>query len=267
MAISKIVANSVDLDGAITINESSNSVDFRVESNGNTHQLFVDGSGDNVGIGTTPNAAASLHIKGTGNGLTRVEHASNGAYVDTKYDGLYSSADLYLLATGANDIEMYTGGGSRLKIDGSGHVTMPQQSAFLVKPDANQDGLAINTVHTVQFDEEKFDQNADFNTTNYTFTAPVTGKSQLNTQVYLFNIDEAADYYEITIDTSNNDYKVILDPGGYDADINYRSWVISVLADMDASDTAVVKVYQQAGSAQVNLISGSYTYFSGYLVA
>ena len=72
---------------------------------------------------------------------------------------------------------------------------------------------------------------------------------------------------EITIDTSNNDYKVILDPGGYDGDINYQAWVISVLADMDASDTAVVKVYQQAGSAQVNLISGSYTYFSGYLVA
>ena len=127
--------------------------------------------------------------------------------------------------------------------------------------------MAINTVHTVQFDEEKFDQNADFNTTNYTFTAPVTGKYQLNTQVYLFNIDEAADYYEITIDTSNNDYSVILDPGGYSGDINYRSFVVNHLVDMDASDTAVVKVYQQTGSNQTLVIAGNYTWFSGYLVA
>jgi hypothetical protein len=267
MAISKIVANSVDLDGAITINESSNSVDFRVESNGNTHQLFVDGSGDNVGIGTTPNAAASLHIKGTGNGLTRVEHASNGAYVDYKYDGPVSSGDLYFTATGANVIDMYTGGGSRLKIDGSGHVTMPQQTSFLVKPDANQDGLSINTYHTVQFDEEVLDTNADFNTSTYTFTAPVTGKYQLNMSVYLYNIDKDADYILISIDTSNRTYSVIFDPGGYAADINYQSWVQTVVADMDASDTAVVKVYQQAGAAQSNLIAGNYTWFSGYLVA
>ena len=154
-----------------------------------------------------------------------------------------------------------------IKIDGYGHITKPKQPAFLVKPDANQDSLAINTYHTVQFDEEKFDQNGDFNTTNYTFTAPVTGRYQLNTSVYLYNVDEGADYYLIYIDTSNNDYSVILDPGGYDGDINYQSWVVSMLADMDASDTAVVKVYQQAGSQQVNLIAGAYTWFSGYLVA
>ena len=158
-------------------------------------------------------------------------------------------------------------GSTTFNIDTDGHITKPLQPAFLVKPDANQDSLAVNTYHTVQFDEEKFDQNGDFNTTNYTFTAPVTGRYQLNTSVYLYNVDEGADYYLIYIDTSNNDYSVILDPGGYDGDINYQSWVVSMLADMDASDTAVVKVYQQAGSQQVNLIAGAYTWFSGYLVA
>ena len=34
-------------------NEDSNSYDFRVESNGLTHALFVDGSADAVGIGTS----------------------------------------------------------------------------------------------------------------------------------------------------------------------------------------------------------------------
>ena len=79
--------------------------------------------------------------------------------------------------------------------------------------------------------------------------------------------DKDADYILIFIDTSNNDYSVITDPGALNADQNYQSWVISTLADMDADDTAVVKVYLQAGAAQSNLIAGNYTWFSGYLVA
>lgn len=53
------------LDGAVTavvVNEGSDSlVDFRVESDNNTHMLFVDGANDKIGINTaTPNSG--LHI-------------------------------------------------------------------------------------------------------------------------------------------------------------------------------------------------------------
>ena len=66
-----ISTGAVDLDGAVTINESSASVDFRVESNGNVNALFVDGSANNIGIGTaSPAALASLHIQGNGTGST-----------------------------------------------------------------------------------------------------------------------------------------------------------------------------------------------------
>ena len=45
------VAGAVELDGGnVTINESSASVDFRVESNGNANAIFVDGGNDRVGI-------------------------------------------------------------------------------------------------------------------------------------------------------------------------------------------------------------------------
>jgi hypothetical protein len=48
------ISTNVELDGGnVTINESSASVDFRVESNGDTHALFVDGSEDHVGIRTS----------------------------------------------------------------------------------------------------------------------------------------------------------------------------------------------------------------------
>ena len=48
------------------INDNSNDHDFRVESNGNTHMLFVDGGNDAVGIGVSDVADAQLVIRSTG---------------------------------------------------------------------------------------------------------------------------------------------------------------------------------------------------------
>jgi len=59
------ISTNVELDGGnVTINESSASVDFRVESNGDTHALFVDGSEDHVGIKTSA-PAYDLDISGS----------------------------------------------------------------------------------------------------------------------------------------------------------------------------------------------------------
>ncbi len=74
----KIPAAGVDLDGAITLNESSADVDFRVESNSNTHMFFVDGGNDRVGIGTTPDLGVGLHIR----------TADSGAGINTSADNL-----------------------------------------------------------------------------------------------------------------------------------------------------------------------------------
>jgi len=47
--------------GGAIFNEGSQSVDFRVESNGQTHMLFVDGSADKIGIGTsTPHTTLNI---------------------------------------------------------------------------------------------------------------------------------------------------------------------------------------------------------------
>ena len=58
------VAGAVELDGGnVTINETSADVDFRVESNGNTHALFVDGGNDRVGI-LTSSPSVALDVTG-----------------------------------------------------------------------------------------------------------------------------------------------------------------------------------------------------------
>jgi prepilin-type processing-associated H-X9-DG protein len=48
-------------DTTVVINEDSDDVDFRVESNGNANMLFVDGGNDRVGIGTNA-PVTDLHL-------------------------------------------------------------------------------------------------------------------------------------------------------------------------------------------------------------
>jgi hypothetical protein len=63
--------------------------------------------------------------------------------------------------------------------------------------------------------------------------------------------------------TSNCTYESIFDPD-FGQDNLYWNPQISVLADMDASDTAYVTVYQSGGTQQTDVQTESW--FSGYLV-
>ena len=70
------------IDGAVpevVVNQGSDSlIDFRVESNNNTHMLMVNGGSDIVGIGADPDLGVGLHIK----------TADTGASVDGNADEL-----------------------------------------------------------------------------------------------------------------------------------------------------------------------------------
>ena len=65
-----VTREGIRVDGAVpevVVNEGSESlVDFRVESDNNTHMLFVDGGNNKVGIGTdSPNARLHLSSNST----------------------------------------------------------------------------------------------------------------------------------------------------------------------------------------------------------
>ena len=51
MALTTVPVELANLDGAVTVNESSADVDFRIESNGNANMLFVNGGSDSVLVG------------------------------------------------------------------------------------------------------------------------------------------------------------------------------------------------------------------------
>ena len=78
----------VILTGGNTVyNEASADKDFRIESNGQTHMLFVDAGNDRVGIGT--NAPSSLlHVAGTGIPTIKLEDTdAAGGYCHLEVNG------------------------------------------------------------------------------------------------------------------------------------------------------------------------------------
>ena len=171
--------------------------------------------------------------------------------------GLDDSADSLIIGKGSA-----LGTTTSMAFDANGIITKPLQPAFLVNPASDQTNIAINTGTTVVFGTERFDNNGDF--ASNTFTAPVTGKYQLNVTVYLQQVDSAAAYIQFRLVTSNVAYQFVFDPD-FGQDVVYWTTQISQLVDMDASDTAYVQFVQSGGSATADIVTASY--FSGYLVA
>ena len=154
---------------------------------------------------------------------------------------------------------------SGVSISANNEITMSSQPAFNAYANT-QSNIAVGSNVNITFDGERFDQNSDFNTSTSTFTAPVTGRHYLKTGMYLQNIDSAANYIQFRINTSNKEYITIISPDNFTSDINYYSGTIDVLADMDASDTATVRITITGGAAQADVqANSSYTYFVGYL--
>jgi len=155
---------------------------------------------------------------------------------------------------------------SGVSISANNEITMSSQPAFLVSKSSIQLNIAVGQDVTITFDTEHFDQNGDF--ASNTFTAPVTGKYQLNANVRLANLDDASTYYYLQLVTSNRAYlSAIVDPGA-GADILHFPLNFSILADMDANDTVFCKIVQHSGHVDTDIYGGSEygTTFSGYLV-
>jgi hypothetical protein len=137
--------------------------------------------------------------------------------------------------------------------------SQPAFCAFNSATDSNQTG--DGTEYTCDFDTEIFDQNSNFSAD--TFTAPVTGRYQLNCNILCQQCTTAMNG-KISIATSNrtwNSNNLVCETGNNE--YNY-----SVLCDMDASDTAVCKVLVGGGTKVVDIYGDGTdcrTTFNGYL--
>ena len=157
-------------DTAIVVNEDSDDVDFRVESNGNANMLFVSGGNDVVGVGAEGDLGVGLHVKSADSGSTVASGADELVVEGSGDTGLsiLSGTDAngsIMFGDSAdndggriqynpnNDRMMFTTNGSeRVRIDSSGHLFVAKtgQDATVVGIQLETDGQGVFTAASTE---------------------------------------------------------------------------------------------------------------------
>ena len=117
----------------VVFNDPSNDVDFRVESNGNTHMLFVDAGNNCVGVGTN-SPAVLLDVADKSNNEPKLR-ISTGTATNFFQISRSTSTGHYTLASEENGSSIIlatdpdgTGAVDRLTIDRNGNVGIGESS-------------------------------------------------------------------------------------------------------------------------------------------
>jgi len=234
--------------------------------------LGVTGTQTNNGNFVVSKATPNVDIKDTGTAQASMDFLSNSDTVRATIGmersaggGLFVGSSAYAAVFGtasSGNTEFATNNNIQMKIDSTGAVTMPNQPAFLVTKSGNQTNItAGGAAQTITFETEVFDQNDDFSSN--TFTAPVTGRYQLQFILSVSQIDLDATQINFRLATSNRNIQFFLDPKVFDTDSGFFPLSISALADMDANDTCIIQLVYDGGS-QTDVAQESH--FSGYLV-
>ncbi len=239
------------------------------------HDGAIINFGADSDITLTHNHNTGLTLTGTGHTFSSDTYNVIKIQTDSNDDGSNDDAILQWTNGSSNTVKgeiRYDESESRfeigagdnqghIKISADGEVVKPLQPSFQVKKSANQNNIGVSSYDTITFDTEVFDIGSNF--ASNTFTAPVTGKYHLTLNVRLDNVDTAASYYNIGINTSNRSYYQLFQPN-HPSDVAYYVQTMTVIADMDANDTATCSVNQQYGTSQTDINTS--TIFCGILI-
>ena len=261
-----------DQDTKIQVEESSDEDTIRFDIAGAedftmTANTFTASSGSTIAAqaltATTIGSSGGVTITGTTPTLT----IGDAGAEDTKivFDG--NAQDFYIGLDDTDD-DLKIGLGSavgttaHMVFNEAGEVTKPLQPAFLVNPNAAQSNISVGGVVTLVFDSEIFDIGANF--ASNTFTAPVTGKYQINILAYFASMQIDSTYYNLRLITSNRTHYNYWNTAGMDA-VGYQTIALSVFTDMDAGDTAYAGIYIPDGTAAADF--NTVSSFSGFLAS
>ena len=159
--------------------------------------LFVDGTNNRVGIGTT-SPGAELEVRDiAGDNDVRINLRPN---VSTLSQVGASSTQTFIDSNGDRPFIFYVNSTERMRIDASGRVTKPFQPAFnaTIPFTANTALWPDNNVSFVNYGSVHLNRGSHFNASNGRFTAPVAG-------AYMFCASFAA---SSGVGTDLNDYQI-----------------------------------------------------------
>jgi len=181
-----------DTQNEVTFNEGGVDIDFRVESENDTHMLFVDGANDAVSIGVSTDApAAVLEVVGDGAAakptlsVTHAENTNNAVNI---------TADSITTAKAVNISADALTTGNALYIDDNSSSTGTRQTAIVIQNNAA--AIAATALHVqsdggvtgVELDKNYSDTTAA-TVTGLNIDFDKTGASTSNNTMYGLNID------------------------------------------------------------------------------
>ena len=274
-------SGNVELDGGnVTVNESSASVDFRVESNGHAHALFVDGSEDHVGV-KTASPAYDLDVSGSTDALRlpvgttgqRPTGATGILRFNTttgKYEGCSDGSTFIELATAGSaptfTKESATGDGSTTTFTGF-FSSAPESvnNVFVYIDNVYQEPTENYTVSgtNITFTSAPHSAARIFAITGADNSSLVTGgvarteTSSVNftstaTTIMSFNAAtyRAADIFIVLTDTANTEYAAMKGVVVHDGSTAYIT--VSSITNSGSSDLATITATHD-GSNTVNV--------------
>ena len=150
-------------------------------------------------------------------------------------------------------------GTTALSIDSSGRITKPQQIAFLA---TNNSGTHTTNVGAVlDFNRVKINQGNHYNSSTYTFTAPVAGLYNLYFQVYAHGSTAKSIVYQ----KNGSDYYVEDVALGHQGNVNIGDATIvsNILLDLAVNDE--IRLAVRASAANLSWYGG-HSWFQGYLI-
>ena len=164
-----------------------------------------------------------------------------------------------------NVMRFINNGSENMTINTDGEVTMANQPCFRIGS-GTQNNIAVSTNVNAVFDNEIFDIGANF--ASSTFTAPVTGRYFFTVSFRLSSLDTASSYLQVVLVASNRNTTLhtLSDISNHMSADDEYSFAAESLTDMDAGDTALVRIRIQGGTAQTD-VSSDGSHFMGFLIS
>ena len=224
---------------------NSNTPPFVIEAATEPNDFSVSGYSD--ANGAYYMLGANVYLNSGGNTAT--------------WESSENSAGILLDSRGPNGVEIYTGtgtGSTKLKVDGSGRVTMPSQTSFYAY--TSSDYTATGNLTGGGNWATRWDTGNNFSAG--TFTAPIGGK-------YYFEVMWDANSIQSTIDIQVNTTAVIrYEPTGR-TDSTWETHHYSAILNLATNDS--VRLYGNKHGASSNYPyhmggSGQWGHFAGFLI-
>jgi hypothetical protein len=204
-----------------------------------------------VGIGTTtPGTKVDAYASGTTATIIRARNDTTTVYLDA--DNAYSYLNTYTnhpMLFGTNNIE-------RMRINTSGHVTMPYQPCFYAYG-SGSNPTATGTIQNAIFTTTGTNVGSCYNTSNGRFTAPVAGN-------YMFS------YYLVQNGVTGGPLAYLLKNGSSVSTavifygVSYNNAAGSMIINLAANDYVTVGIQTFNGASA--LIDLNYSGFCGHLI-